>query len=267
MQQLLSAYAQLAAPRQEVLALLEQQVYNAVYKFEGGRLGNEPAAVCRLPPTCSWAARALAQAEPPHVIAGSPISQSLPLPLLPAAEENPQLARWGDLLFSSSVETLYSAAVAEAGLTYVQAYTDSFLGVVFYLWRVVRGCARRDGGAEAPPLLWPKAASHQAARHQPPAAAARWRGRRAAEPGSPARCRPAAVLPAQPARLHHPHAPNHPRRRVDRFQGNRRLHWRRAVPAGAAAACGRQRRSGWRRLQALVLRRQAAKAGVAGGHP
>jgi hypothetical protein len=37
MQDLLSAFGQLAAPRQEVLALLEQQVYNAVYKFEGER--------------------------------------------------------------------------------------------------------------------------------------------------------------------------------------------------------------------------------------
>jgi hypothetical protein len=46
------------------------------------------------------------------------------------------------------VETLYSAAVAEAGLTYAQAYTDSFLGVVFYLWRVVRGW--KAVGAEAP---------------------------------------------------------------------------------------------------------------------
>lgn len=69
----------------------------------------------------------------------------------PAAEENPQLARWGDLLLSSVIETLYTAAAAEAGLSYQQAYTDSVLGVIFYFWRVVGGqgpcrCCGSAGG-------------------------------------------------------------------------------------------------------------------------
>jgi hypothetical protein len=64
---------------------------------------------------------------------------SKPVCAASAAEENPQLARWGDLLLSSVIETLYTAAAAEAGLSYQQAYTDSVLGVIFYFWRVVGG--------------------------------------------------------------------------------------------------------------------------------
>lgn len=49
------------------------------------------------------------------------------------AEDNPALARWGDVLFTSAIGTMYRAAQLDAVATVAETWADTAIRLALYL--------------------------------------------------------------------------------------------------------------------------------------
>lgn len=65
------------------------------------------------------------------VLVGWALPDALSLLLL--AEDNPALARWGDVLFTSAIGTMYRAAQLDAVATVAETWADTAIRLALYL--------------------------------------------------------------------------------------------------------------------------------------